>query len=115
MRKHVLTLACLTGCAGVTSALAADIGANTTVGGVAFADFSYIHLQNEDAAGKNVVTAPNGVGFDIKRLYLIADHRFNDIWAADITLDAQYSTAGTTSVSTPGGGTAAAPCILDRP
>jgi len=103
MRKQILTVAFLTSCAGTTAAVAADIGANTTVGGQAFADFGYIKLQNENAAGQKIDAGPTGVGFDIKRFYLIADHKFNDVWSADITLDAQYSTASTTTVTTPTG------------
>ena len=107
MRKQILTVAFLTSCAGTTAAVAADIGANTTVGGQAFADFGYIKLQNENLAGQKVDTPPTGVGFDIKRFYLIADHKFNDVWSADITLDAQYSTASTATVTTPTGTTTA--------
>jgi hypothetical protein len=99
MRKQILTVAFLTSCAGTTAAVAADIGANTTVGGQAFADFGYIKLQNENAAGQKIDAPPTGVGFDIKRFYLIADHKFNDIWSADITLDAQYSTASTATIT----------------
>jgi hypothetical protein len=88
-----------------TTAVAADIdvGANTTVGGELFADFSHIQLQNETAAGQRVDTAPDGTGFDVKRFYLIVDHRFNDVWSADLTTDAQFSTASTATVSTPSG------------
>jgi hypothetical protein len=103
MRKQILTVAFLTSCAGTTAAVAADVGANTTVGGQAFADFGYIKLQNENAAGKKIDAPPTGVGFDIKRFYLSADHKFNDIWSADITLDAQFSSASTTTVTTPTG------------
>jgi hypothetical protein len=99
MRKQILTVACLTSCAGATAAVAADIGPNTSVGGQAFADFGYIRLQNENALGQKVDAAPTGTGFDIKRLYLIADHKFNDVWSADVTLDAQYSTASTATIT----------------
>jgi hypothetical protein len=103
MRKQIIRAAILASCAGTTTAFAADVGANTTVGGQAFFDLSHISLKNENAAGQKVDTAPTGTGFDIKRFYLIADHKFNDIWSADITLDAQYSNASTTTVSTPTG------------
>jgi len=99
MRKQILTVAFLTSCAGTTAAVAADLGANTTVGGQAFVDFGYIKLQNEDATGKKIDTPPSGVGFDVKRFYLIADHKFNDIFSADLTLDAQYSTASTATIT----------------
>jgi hypothetical protein len=99
MRKQILTVAFLTSCAGTTAAVAADVGANTTVGGQAFADFGYIKLQNENANGVKSDAPPTGVGFDIKRFYLIADHKFNDVWSADLTLDAQYSTASTATIT----------------
>lgn len=102
-RNSLITTAVLAACSAASTAGAAgvDVGANTTVGGELFADFSHIQLQNESAAGQRVDTAPTGTGFDIKRLYLIVDHRFNDVWAADLTTDAQFSTAATTTVSTP--------------
>jgi hypothetical protein len=102
-RRFLITSAILASCAGISTAGAAgiDIGANTTIGGELFSDFSRIQLQNENATGQRVDTAPNGTGFDIKRLYLIVDHRFNDIFSADLTTDAQFSTASTTTVTTP--------------
>jgi hypothetical protein len=80
-----LTLAAA-GC-GLSSAAMAqtEIAPNTTVGGQMFADFGYIKNQQK---GNEV--NPTGVGFDIKRFYLIVDHRFNDVWSADLTTDAQY-------------------------
>jgi hypothetical protein len=111
MRKKIITAAILTSCAGTTAAIAADIdvGANTTIGGELFADFSHINLNNETGTGgAKVNSAPSGTGFDVKRFYFIADHRFNDVWSADITTDAQFSTASTATVSTPGGGTTTA-------
>ena len=102
-RKTVNTAAVLASCFAASTAGAAgiDIGANTTVGGELFADFSHIQLQNENAAGQRVDTAPTGNGFDIKRLYLIVDHKFDDVWAADLTTDAQFTASSSTTVSTP--------------
>lgn len=111
IRNKVIMAAILTSCAAATTAGAAgiDIGADTTIGGELFSDFSHIQLQNENAAGQRIDTAPDGTGFDIKRFYLIVDHRFNDIFAADITTDAQFSTASTATVLTnTTGGTATA-------
>lgn len=61
---------------------------NTTVGGLVFADISTI---TQKANGAKV--AGTGEGFDIKRAYLIFDHRFNNVLSADVTTDAQYSSA----------------------
>src|SRR5665213_2938170 len=105
-KKKIIAAAILTSCAGATTAAAADIdvGANTTVGGEVFADFGRISLQNETGpGGAKVDAAPTGTGFDVQRFYLIVDPRFSDVWAADLTTDAQFSTASTTTVSTPTG------------
>src|ERR1700709_314859 len=108
-RNVLISSAILASCAAASTAGAAgiDVGANTTIGGELFSDYSRIQLQNENAAGQRVDTAPTGTGFDVKRFYLIVDHRFNDVWAADLTTDAQFSTAGTTTVTTPTGTTTA--------
>jgi hypothetical protein len=101
MRKGFFPTVALVCCAATTPALAVDVGSDTTVGGLVFFDVSNISLQNENKAGVKVDAPPNGFGFDIKRLYLIVDHKFNDVWSANLTTDAQYSTAATTSVVTP--------------
>ncbi len=103
MRMRILTAAVLTSCAGATTAVAADLGENTTVGGRVFFDVSHISLQNENAAGAKIDTPPTGTGFDVKRFYLIVDHKFNDVWSADLTTDAQFSAASTATVTTPTG------------
>jgi len=105
-RKTLITTAVLASCAAASTAGAAgiDVGANTTIGGELFADFSHIQLQNENSNGQRIDTAPNGTGFDVKRFYLIVDHKFNDVWAADLTTDAQFTTASTATVSTPASG-----------
>jgi hypothetical protein len=105
MRMRVLAVTLLTGCAGATAAIAADLAENTTIGGRVFFDVGHISLQNDNAAGSKVDTPPTGTGFDVKRFYLIVDHRFNDVWSANLTTDAQFTTASTASVSTPNGPT----------
>ncbi len=107
MRMRILTAAVLTSCAGATAAVAADLGDSTTVGGRVFFDVSHISLQNENAAGAKVDTPPTGAGFDVKRFYLSVDHKFNDVWSANLTTDAQFSTASTATVTTPAGTTTA--------
>jgi hypothetical protein len=66
-------------------------GSGTTVGGQIFFDASHITQQQN---GKDI--PPTGTGFDVKRGYLIVNHKFNDVWSANLTTDAQYisSTAG---------------------
>jgi hypothetical protein len=66
--------------------------AKTTIGAQVFLDVSHI---KEEQNGKEI--PPTGTGFDVKRAYLIINHKFNDVWSANLTTDAQYisSTAGT--------------------
>src|SRR5215471_14458425 len=86
-----------------TSAFAADDAANTTIGGSVFMDVSHISLQNQNAAGTYVDTPPSGFGFDVKRFYFIVNHTFDDVWSANLTTNAQFSTASTATVCTAGG------------
>ena len=57
----------------------------TTVGGRIFADVSGI--QN---FSNNVRQSDSGVDYDIKRFYVIIDHKFDDIWSANMTTDFIY-------------------------
>jgi hypothetical protein len=68
---------------------------STTVGGQSFMDFSHISNQQN---GLNV--PPTGTAFDIKRFYLIVDHKFDEVWAANLTTDAQYLADKTTTLIT---------------
>jgi hypothetical protein len=92
--KQILIAAVLASCTDATLTMAADIGANTTVGGQTFLDVSHITQQQN---GADVV--PTGTGLDVKRAYLIVDHRFDDVWSANLTTDALYSgSTGATDV-----------------
>ena len=73
---------------------------DTKVGGVMFADISSI--DNRNAAGR---TAQSGVDFDIKRMYLSVDHRFNDVWSFNVTSDLTFDSNG----ASPSGGAAPTP------
>ena len=58
------------------------------IGGRMFFDVSSIDQKTN---GKK--TDATGTGFDVKRFYLTVDHKFNDIWSANLTTDFQYSSA----------------------
>jgi hypothetical protein len=92
-KRIAMTVALMgAGLSAATAAMAADVGANTTVDGLVYADLSDIDQQQN---GNDV--APSGYGFDIKRAYLIVNHTFSNVWSANLTTDAQYisSTSGT--------------------
>lgn len=59
---------------------------NTRLSGKMFFDLSNISQKNSDS-GK---TAASGTSFDVKRFYLGVDHRFNDVWSANLTTDFTY-------------------------
>ncbi len=75
--------------------------ANTTVGATMFADFS--HIDNSIDGVRN---AQSGTDYDIKRFYIIIDHKFNDVFSANLTTDFQINN-GLTSIkvnpANPGG------------
>lgn len=60
----------------------------TTVGGRMFYTLSHIDQQRDGAD-----QAPSGVGLEVKRFYLTVDHRFSDVFSANLTTDFQYSSA----------------------
>src|SRR5471032_2195214 len=62
---------------------------------VVFMDVSHISQQQEQKDGSEKDVSPTGTGFDVKRFYLSVDHQFNDIWSADLTTDAQFSSSTT--------------------
>ncbi|MEO7068601.1 MAG: porin [Rhodanobacter sp.] len=68
---------------------------NTSLSGKMYFDFSNINESNSDKGH----TDKSGVGLDVKRFYLGVDHKFNDIWSANLTTDFSYaSNIGQTSL-----------------
>ena len=62
----------------------------TKVGGTMYADVSTISNRND--AGK---TAQSGVNYDIKRMYLTVDHKFNDTYSFNLTTDVTFDSNAT--------------------
>ena len=58
---------------------------NTKVSGTMYADFT-----NLDQTSNGTKTAASGTGIDVKRFYLSIDHKFNDVWSANLTTDFNY-------------------------
>jgi hypothetical protein len=58
---------------------------NTKVGMTVFADASDIDNKND-----GVRNSQSGVDYDIKRAYLVIDHKFNSVWSANFTTDFTY-------------------------
>jgi len=61
-------------------------GANDTkISGTMFVD-----MTNIDQTSSGRKTDASGTGLDVKRFYLSIDHKFNDIWSANLTTDFNY-------------------------
>jgi hypothetical protein len=60
---------------------------NTTVSGRMYYNLSNVE-QKTSTQGK---IAPTGTAFEIKRFYLGVDHKFNDMFSANLTTDARYN------------------------
>jgi len=69
--------------------------ANTTIGGKAFFNVSNIRQSSTDLAGNKTESAQNGTQTELKRFYLIVDHKFNDVFSANLTTDFRYNANGT--------------------
>lgn len=69
--------------------------ANTSISGKAFLNVSNIHQTSTDLAGVKTENAQNGTQTELKRFYIGVDHKFNDIFSANITTDFRYNANGT--------------------
>jgi hypothetical protein len=61
---------------------------NTTISGRMYWDITSINQKSDGVKGSS-----NGVGFDIKRFYVGIDHKFDDVFSANVTTDVSYSSA----------------------
>jgi len=59
---------------------------DTKIGARIFADFTSI-----DAKSDGIKTDTSGMGVDVKRAYVIVEHKFDDVWSANVTTDFQYA------------------------
>ena len=82
-----------------------------------FANASYINQQPHPSASNNNVLNKdeNGFNYDLKRFYIQIDHKFNDVFSANITTDFTYdnataTVAGTAAQTLPITGCNTAPC-----
>jgi hypothetical protein len=53
----------------------------------------YFDLTNVSNKNAGVDNAQNGTHFDVKRFYVSIDHKFDDVWSADVTTDFTYDTS----------------------
>jgi hypothetical protein len=69
--------------------------ANTTISGKAYFNVSDINQKSTDLAGVTTDNAQNGTQTELKRFYVGIDHKFNDVFSANITTDFRYNANGT--------------------
>ena len=66
--------------------------ANTSISGKAFLNVSNIHHRRA-----RIDQTDNGTEAELKRFYVGIDHKFNDVFSANITTDFRYGTNGTSN------------------
>jgi len=87
MRKIMFRIAVMAACvAAATAALADETSQETTsIGGKMYFDITHI---SADSDGSD--TDATGTGVDAKRFYVGIDHKFDDMWSANVTTDFNY-------------------------
>lgn len=70
--------------------------ANTAISGKSYFNVSDIHQSSVDLGGNKTKSAANGTQTELKRFYVSVDHKFNDMFSADITTDFRYGVNGVT-------------------
>lgn len=69
--------------------------ADTKITGKAFFNVSTIDQNSTDLAGNTTDSAQQGTQAELKRFYLGVDHKFNDMFSANLTTDFRYNANGT--------------------
>jgi hypothetical protein len=69
--------------------------ADTKISGKAFFNVSNINQTSTDLLGNTTDNAQNGTQTELKRFYIGVDHKFNDVFSANITTDFRYNANGT--------------------
>jgi hypothetical protein len=86
MSKKILVLPCVAiGMAALLGTASARADEETKMSGRLYADFTSV-----DAKSNGVKTSATGMGLDVKRAYVGIDHKFDDMWSANVTTDFQY-------------------------
>ena len=90
MRKILFRIAVMTACAAASTAALADEASQetTSIGGKFYFDITHISAESNGTD-----TDATGTGVDAKRFYLGVDHKFNDMWSANVTTDFNYISA----------------------
>jgi hypothetical protein len=65
--------------------------ANTSISGKAYANVSNIDQTSTDLLGNTTKSIANGTQTELKRFYIGVDHKFNDVFSANLTTDFRYN------------------------
>jgi hypothetical protein len=68
---------------------------STTISGKAFLNVSNIDQTSTDLLGNKTDSIQNGTQTELKRFYVGVDHKFSDVFSANITTDFRYNANGT--------------------
>jgi len=70
---------------------------DTKISGKSFLNVSNISQKSTDLAGHTTDSIQNGTQAELKRFYIGIDHKFNDVFSANLTTDFRYNTNGTSN------------------
>jgi len=70
---------------------------STTISGKAYLNVSNINQTSTDLLGNKTDSIQNGTQTELKRFYVGIDHKFNDVFSANITTDFRYNSGGTSN------------------
>jgi hypothetical protein len=79
--------------AQVKTQVAANKPAPTWADSTVVSGRMYYNLSSIEQKSNGARVAPSGVGFDVKRFYVGIDHKFNDVYSANVTTDFNYVAA----------------------
>jgi len=63
------------------------VGAMAWAGDTKVSALAYFNASNINQQNDGVKQPSNGTGFNVKRIYISVDHKFSDVWSADVTTD----------------------------
>ena len=69
--------------------------ANTSISGKAYLNVSTISQSHTDLAGNETKDIQEGTQTELKRFYIGIDHKFDDMFSANVTTDFRYNSNGT--------------------
>lgn len=82
----------------VKTAVAANKPAPSWTDATSVSGRMYYNMSDVEVKKDGVRQAPSGFGFDVKRFYIGVDHKFDNVYSANVTTDFTYNSAAGQSI-----------------